>query len=186
MTGQIQPALTITDLVAIPDDGNKYELIEGEIYVSAAPSLTHQITLGNLLVALGSYLTNSPIGISVPGPGVIFDDFDSVIPDLVFLRNERRTEIASGDWLNGAPDLVVEIISPGAENERRDRVLKRRVYGRFGVKEYWLVDLLNRSVEVCRLGEKGLELAATFVGDDEMTSWVLPGFHMKLTDLFRL
>jgi Uma2 family endonuclease len=186
MMGLIQPALTIADLVAIPDDGNKYELIEGEIYMSAAPSLTHQITLGNLLGALGSYLTNKPVGIVIPGPGVIFDDFDSLIPDIVFFTNERRAEIASGDRLNGAPDLVVEIISPGKENERRDRVLKRRVYDRFGVKEYWLVDLLNRSVEVCTLGEKGLELAATFAGEDKMTSWVLPGFHMKLTDLFRL
>ena len=184
--GQIQPALNIADLMAIPDDGNKYELIEGQIYASAAPSLTHQITLGNLMVGLGTYVTNNPIGIVVPGPGVIFDDFDSVIPDMVFFTNERRAEIASGDRLNGAPDLVVEIISPGAENERRDRVLKRRVYGRFGVKEYWLVDLVNRSVEVCRLGEEGLELAATFAGEDEMTSSVLPGFRMKLTDLFQL
>ena len=143
MTGQIQPALTIADLVAIPDDGNKYELIEGEIYVSAAPSLVHQITLHNFQMAFGSYLTNNPIGIVVPSPGVIFDDFNSVIPDIVFFRHERRSEIASGDWLNGAPDLVIEIVSPGAENERCDRVLKRRLYGRFGVKEYWLVDLVN-------------------------------------------
>jgi Uma2 family endonuclease len=186
MNTQIQPVLTIADWDCAPDDGNKYELIEGEIYMSRSPSLTHQITLQNFQIALVSYLANNPIGIVVPGPGVIFDDFNGVIPDIVFFTNERRAEIASGDWLNGAPDLVVEIISPGAENERRDRVLKRRVYGRFGVKEYWLVDLVNRSVEVCRLGEEGLELAAAFAGEDEMTSWVLPGFHTKLTDLFRL
>jgi Uma2 family endonuclease len=186
MNTQIQPVLTIADLDCTPDDGNKYELIEGEIYMSRAPSLTHQITLQNFLMALGSYLTNNPIGIVVPGPGVIFDDFNGVIPDIVFFTNERRAEIASGDRLNGAPDLVVEIISPGAENERRDRVLKRRVYGRFGVKEYWLVDLVKRSVEVCRLGEEGLELAATLAGEDEMTSPVLPGFRITLTDLFRL
>jgi Uma2 family endonuclease len=186
MNTQIQPVLTIADLDCTPDDGNKYELIEGEIYMSRSPSLTHQITLQNFLMALGSYLTKNPIGIVVPGPGVIFDDFNGVIPDIVFFTNDRRAEIASGDRLNGAPDLVVEIISPGAENERRDRVLKRRVYGRFGVKEYWLVDLVNRSVEVCRLGEEGLELAATFVGEDEMTSSVLPDFRIKLTDLFRL
>jgi Uma2 family endonuclease len=186
MNTQIQPVLTIADLDCTPDDGNKYELIEGAIYMSRAPSLTHQITLQNFLMALGSYLSNNTIGVVVPGPGVVFDDFNGVIPDIVFFTNERRAEIASGDRLSGAPDLVVEIISPGAENERRDRVLKRRVYGRFGVKEYWLVDLVNRSVEVCRLGEEGLELAATFTGEGEMTSLVLPGFHMKLTDLFRL
>jgi Uma2 family endonuclease len=186
MNTQIQPVLTIADLDCTPDDGNKYELIEGEIYMSRSPSLTHQITLTNFLISIRLYLTDNPIGIVVPGPGVIFDDFNGVIPDIVFFRNERRAEIASGDRLNGAPDLVIEIISPGAEIERRDRVLKRRVYGRFGVKEYWLVDLVNRSIELCRLGEEGLELAATFTGEDEMTSLVLPGFHMKLTDLFRL
>jgi Uma2 family endonuclease len=88
--------------------------------------------------------------------------------------------------LTGAPDLVIEIISPGAENERRDRVLKRRVYGKFGVKEYWLVDFINRSVEVYRLAGDELDLVATFVGEDELTSEVLPGFRAKLTDLFRL
>lgn len=186
MDRQIQPVLTIADLDCTPDDGNKYELIEGEIYMSRAPSLTHQITLQNFQMALGSFLTNNPIGIVVPGPGVIFDDFNGVIPDIVFFTNERRAEIASGDRLNGAPDLVIEIISPGAENERRDRVLKRRVHGRFGVKEYWLVDLVNRSVEVFRLGEKGLELGVIFAGDDEMASSVLPGFRVSLINLFRL
>lgn len=186
MNTQIQPVLTIADLDCTPDDGNKYELIEGEIYMSRAPSLTHQITLQNFLMVLGSFLTSNPIGIVVPGPGVIFDDFNGVIPDIVFFTNERRAEIASGDRLNGAPDLCVELISPGAENERRDRVLKRRLYGRFGVKEYWLVDLVNRSVEVCQLGEEGLEIAAIFAGEDEMTSSVLPGFRVKLADLFRL
>ena len=186
MNTQIQPVLTIADLDCTPDDGNKYELIEGEIYMSRAPSLTHQITLQNFQVALLSYVTINPIGIVVPGPGVIFDDFNGVIPDIVFFSHERRAEIASGDRLSGAPDLVVEIISPGAENERRDRVLKRRLYGRFGVKEYWLVDLAGRSVEVYDLADDGLELTAMFAGDDEMTSAVLPGFHAKLADLFAM
>ena len=186
MTTQFQPVLTIADLDCTPDDGNKYELIEGEIYMSRAPSLTHQITLQNFLMSLGSYVTENPIGIVVPGPGVIFDDFNGVISDIVFFSNERRAEIASGDRLNGAPDLVIEIISPGTENERRDRVLKRRLYGRFGVKEYWLVDLINRSVEVCALGKDGLELKASYSGDDELTSSLLPGFRAMLTELFKL
>lgn len=186
MTTQIQPVLTIDDLDLTPDDGNRYELIEGEIYMSRAPGLTHQITLQNFQMALGSYLSSNPIGITVPGPGVIFDNFNSVIPDTVFLINERRAEIATGDQLSGAPDLVIEIISPGTENERRDRVLKHRVYGRFGVREYWLVDLASRSVEVHQLGDNGLALTATFSGNDVMTSSVLTGFHAKLTDLFAL
>lgn len=186
MTTQIQPVLTIADLDCTPDDGNRYELIEGEIYMSRAPGLTHQITLTNFLTTIRTYLNDNPIGIVVPGPGVVFDDFNGVIPDIVFFRNERRTEIASGERMSGAPDLVIEIISPGTENERRDRVLKRRLYGRFGVREYWLVDLANRAVEVFQLGEEGLELAVVFAGEDEMTSSVLPGFCVKVTTLFHL
>ena len=137
-------------------------------------------------MSMGLYITDNPIGVVVPGAGVVFDEFNGVIPDIVFFRNERRTEIASGDRLSGAPDLAIEIISPGVENERRDRVLKRRLYGRFGVKEYWLVDLEGRTVEVYQLRGVGLELAASFSGDDEMTSSVLPGFRLRLTDLFRI
>jgi Uma2 family endonuclease len=183
MTTQIQPVLTVADLDLTPDDGNKYELIEGEIYMSRAPSLTHQLTVQNLLMGIGSFLATNPIGLVVPGPGMIFDDYNGVIPDIVFFRHERRGEIASGDRLSGAPDLVIEVVSPGAENERRDRILKRRVYGRFGVKEYWLIDYVSRSVEVYVLADKGLELAATFTGDDELTSSVLPGFLMKPAQL---
>jgi Uma2 family endonuclease len=116
---------------------------------------------------------------------VIFDDYNGVIPDIVFFSHKRRAEIAAHDRLTGAPDLVVEIISPGAENERRDGVLKRHVYGKFGVKEYWLVDFVSRSVEVYRLAGDELELVATIVGEDELRSEILPGFRARLTELFR-
>lgn len=186
MTTQIQPVLTVADLDLMPDDGNKYELIEGEIYMSRAPSITHQIVFKKLLTGLDLFLTRNPIGLLVPGPGVIFDDFNAVIPDIVFVSNERRAEIASGDRFTGAPDLAIEIVSPGTENERRDSIIKRRLYGRFGVKEYWLVYLASRSVEVYQLGEEGLELAVTFSGEDELTFSLLPGFRLKLTDLFKI
>jgi Uma2 family endonuclease len=186
MTTQIQPVLTIDDLDAMPDDGNRYELIEGEMYTSRAPSITHQCALHNLQMGFGAYLSKNPLGFVVPGPGVIFDDFNAVIPDIVFVSNERRVEIALGDRFTAAPDLAIEIVSPGMENERRDSIIKRRLYGRFGVKEYWLVYLASRSLELYELGEEGLELVATFSGDDEITSSLLPGFRLKLADLFRI
>jgi Uma2 family endonuclease len=186
MTTQIQPVLTIDDLDAMPEDGNRYELIEGEMYTSRAPSITHQCALHNLQMGFGAYLSKNPIGLIVPGPGVIFDEFNAVIPDIVFVTNERRAEIAEGERFTGAPDLAIEVVSPGLENERRDRIIKRRLYGRFGVKEYWLVYLASRSVEIYQLGEGGLELIATFSRDDEITSSLLPGFLLKLADLFRI
>src|SRR4051812_26914023 len=124
MSTQVEPLLTITDLDAMPDDGNRYEIIEGELLVSRAPSLTHQTVSMNLAFNIKSYLFQNPIGQIWTTPGVIFSEFSGVIPDLVFVSNERRNEIASAERITGAPDLIVEIVSPGAENERRDRIAK--------------------------------------------------------------
>jgi Uma2 family endonuclease len=76
--------LTIADLEAAPDDGNRYEVIDGELFVSAAPSIVHQIALTNIVIAFGAYLRERPIGRILPGVGVIFDEYNGVIPDLVF------------------------------------------------------------------------------------------------------
>src|SRR5437773_12025976 len=125
MSTEIQPLLTIADLDAMPDDGNRYELIEGEILVSRAPSLLHQRILRNLMKVFLIYLSQNNIGELLPGPGVIFDEHNAVIPDLVFLSQERINQIAKGERLTGAPDLVIEILSLDKENELRDRNFKR-------------------------------------------------------------
>src|SRR5947207_11659879 len=127
MAANIEPILTIADLDVMPDDGNRYELIEGELFVSCAPSLKHQVIVGNVDHLLRSYLDRNPIGMVVPGPGVIFSKFSGVIPDLIYISNKRWAEIA-GDRVEGAPDLIIEILSPGPENERRDRQVKRQLY----------------------------------------------------------
>lgn len=163
MVTRIEPLLTIADLDATPDDGNRYELIEGELFVSRAPSITHQRIIQNLQVVIVPYLARNPIGILVPGAGIIFNDINGVIPDLVFVREERRLQIASGEKFTGAPDLVIEVMSPGKENRQRDLVIKRQLYGRLGVAEYWIVDPENRAVEVYRLRQQSLEKIATLI-----------------------
>lgn len=176
--------LTIADLDAMPDDGNRYELIEGEIYMSRAPGLTHQRVLRNLMETFLIYLAQNPIGEVLPGPGIVFDEYNSAIPDMVFLSHERRDEIVSGERLTGAPELVVEILSPGTENERRDRNIKRRMYAVKGVEEYWIVAPEIRQIEIYRKGRQGLD-AETFVGEqDEITSPVLPGFRCGVSKIF--
>ena len=90
MASSIEPLLTVADLDAFPDDdGNRYELIEGELFVSRAPGIPHQRVLNNLQMAFGIYLKENPIGIVVPGAGAVFSDYDAVIPDLAFVSNER-------------------------------------------------------------------------------------------------
>jgi Uma2 family endonuclease len=184
MSAHFEPVLTVADLDLMPDDGKRYELIEGEIFVSRAPGLSHQTLLKNLIWFVDGYLRSNPIGILWPTPGVILDEFNAVIPDLIFVRNERIDEVASTEKITGAPDLVIEIMSPGAENSRRDRVLKLQIYQRFGVSEYWVVDGYQRSIEVYRLVEGKLERITTVSNGDELTSASLPGFSCQAWQIF--
>jgi len=184
MSAKIEPLLTISDLDAMPDDGNRYELFEGEIFVSRAPSLSHQRVLGNIYSLIRNYLTQNSIGEVLLTPGVIFDDFNGSIPDAVFISHQRRREIISGERITGAPELVIEVVSPGKENERRDRVIKRQVFGRHGVKEYWIADPQNRLLEIYRLRKRTLTLVKTLMDEDELTTSVLPGFKCKANQIF--
>src|SRR5262245_37888387 len=119
MATHIEPLLTVDDLDLLPEDGNRYELIEGELFMSRAPGLTHQRVFGNLFGNFLMYLNRNPIGEVIATPGVIFSRYNAVIPDMIFFSNERRDEIASTERVEGAPDLVIEIVSPGAENQQR-------------------------------------------------------------------
>jgi Uma2 family endonuclease len=185
MSVYTEPPLTIADLDATPDDGNRYELIEGELYVSASPSFFHQDILGNLFTAFKDYLRSNPVGTVTLGVGVIFDDFNGVIPDLVYFSHERRKHILKGERFCGAPEIVIEILSPGASNERRDRHIKRNLYSSRGVDEYWIVDPDTRTIEVYRQRkEGGLESVATLQESGDLTTPLLAGFRMRIATLF--
>lgn len=184
MTTKIAPLLTTDDLIALPDDGNTYELIEGELIVSRTPTLTHQMVIGNLFFHLKRYLEDKPLGRAVMTPGVIFDKHNSVIPDLVFLTNEQLERVGEETHIKLAPAIAVEVVSPGRENARRDRVMKLGTYGKFGVGEYWVADPEARTVEIYRREGGALVLAATLAGEDEVTTPLLPGFSCKVSLVF--
>ena len=185
MSAQILPLITAADLETMPDDGNTYEIFEGELFMSRAPNLKHQRTGTNFIVQIGGYLKRNPIGEIIATPGVIFDDYNSAIPDLVYISNELRDLIATGKHIEGAPELAIEIISPGAENRRRDQVVKRQTYAKFGVKEYWIADAENRTIEVYRLRDGLLDLTAILTARDELTTPLLPDFSCRVTDIFQ-
>jgi Uma2 family endonuclease len=184
MSARVEPLLTIDVLEALPDDGNRYELFEGELFVSRAPGISHQRVLGNIYALIRAYLEQNPAGEVLLTPGMIFDEFNSAIPDAVFVSDQLKSEIISGERIVRAPELVIEIVSPGKENARRDREMKRQVYGKHGVKEYWVADPLNRSLEIYRLKRRALALAETLTDDDEVTSPVLPGFKCQARQIF--
>lgn len=177
--------LTVSDLEGTPDDGNRYELIEGEVHVSTAPGYFHQKVLYRLAFAMESHLQRHAVGEVVGGVGVIFDQFNGVIPDLVFLTHERKRHILHDNRLTAAPEIVVEILSPGSTNEKRDRTVKRRLYSARGVHEYWIIDSEAKTVDVYRKRkEGGLKLAANLHADSDLTSSVLPEFRLPLAQLF--
>jgi Uma2 family endonuclease len=181
-----KPLLTVAYLETLPEDNNRYELIAGELLVSCAPGLPHQLVLQRLQVALVNYLESNPIGIVAPGAGAVFSDYDSVIPDLVFVRNDRWDKIVANDRFVAAPNLVIEVVSPGQENRRRDFKAKRELYGRFGVEEYWIVDREEGSVLIFRLHGQTLEETAVLHESDELTSPLLSGFAVNVGSLFDL
>ena len=186
MASKIEPLLTVADLDALPDDNNRYELIEGELFVSRAPGLSHQRIILNILKFLLFYLERNPVGRLVPGPGAIFSDYDAVIPDIAFVRNERWDEVVTGEKFTGALDLIIEVVSPGTENRRRDFTAKRQLYGKYGIEEYWIIDPENRELLVYRNDNQTLHEAAKLTGSDEITSALLPGFQLHINEIFIL
>jgi Uma2 family endonuclease len=187
MASKIEPLLTIADLEALPDDdGNRYELIEGELFVSCAPGLTHQIVSDNIVHLIRGYLERNPIGIVVSTIGLILSDYNGVIPDIVFFSHENYKRIVSNERLCGAPELIIEILSAGSENIRRDRIAKYELYGKYGVKEYWMIDRDQQTVEVYRLKGKSLELASKLRDFDRLTTPILPDFSCAARQIFAL
>jgi Uma2 family endonuclease len=184
MAATIEPLMTVDDLDAMPEDGNRYEVIEGELFVSRAPGLPHQIVSGNIFGQFWNYLAENPIGKIIATPGLILSKYSGVIPDLVFYTHARAKEIIANERLVAAPDIVIEILSPGRDNISRDRVAKRQLYAKHGVGEYWIVDSENRSVEIYRLAGQSLEFAAILRNDDSITSPLLPGFNCPVSKIF--
>jgi len=185
MAARIEPLVTVDDLDATPEDGNRYEVIEGELFVSRAPGVPHQRVLKNTIFNFETYLIETPIGEIIPTPGLIFGKYSGVIPDIVFYTHERAKEIISGERLVAAPELVIEILSRGSMNVTRERIVKRQLYAKYGVEEYWIIDAENRAIEVYRLQNGILELAVIFRYEDEITTPLLPGLNCSVASIFR-
>jgi len=177
--------LTYEDFLLFPDDGQRHELIDGEHYVTPCPITKHQRVSGNLHWLLRSYLEVHPIGEVFYAPfDVIFSDFDVVEPDLLYLSKARAAEILTSKNVQGAPELVVEIGSPGTR--KRDETIKRRLYERSGVTEYWIVDPKLDVIRLYRRGSTGFEQAVELsaAAHDVLTTPLLPEAELPLAKIF--
>ena len=176
---------TSTELEMFPENGLLYEIIAGELFVSKQPHWHHQGTCSNIVAEIIQWIRSGGGGQVVAAPGVIFDEENDVAPDVVWVSQERLPAILGEDGkLHGAPDLVVEVVSPGAANIRRDREAKLELYSQRGVLEYWVADWRAKSLEAYRREGNALNLAATLGAEDELKSPLLPGFKVPLARLF--
>ncbi|MFS8117541.1 MAG: Uma2 family endonuclease [Microcoleus sp.] len=176
---------TTADLELLPDNGDRYELIDGELFVTRAPHWGHQQTCGRFFSVLDTWSMSAGLGRTAINPGLIFTDADNVIPDVVWASNERLTLLLDeAGHLTAAPELIVEVLSLGADNERRDRDLKLRLYSVRGVQEYWIANWRLQQIEVYRREQASLSLVATLLRNDELTSPLLPGFSCSVAQIF--
>lgn len=176
---------TIYDLEVLPDNGTRYEVIEGELFMAQQPHWHHQNACNRIATALTVWSDETRAGHVVQAPGVIFDDENGVAPDVVWVSNERFEAMLGEDGhLHGAPELVVEVLSEGATNERRDREAKLKLYSLRGVQEYWIANWQLRTVEVYRRQAGALRLAGTWQAGDELATLLLPGFTVQVASLF--
>jgi Uma2 family endonuclease len=178
---------TTADLLVMPDDGgwNRHEIIAGELFVTRAPHIRHQSAAGKIHVYLENWSDEHLSGRSFETPGVIFTPTDAVIPDVVWVSNER---LANGIDQSGhftiAPELVVEVLSTGESNEQRDKSVKLKLYSQYGVQEYWIINWQFKTLEIYRRTDAQLQIVATLLVGDTLTSPLLPGFSVLIDRLF--
>ena len=179
-------AYTSADLELLPDvEGTRYEIIDGDLYVSEESSVPHQYACTQLICDIGNWIESGGSGVVVCAPGVIFAPDQDVAPDAVWISSERlKDALDEAGHLRIAPELMIEVLSPGAENVRRDRELKLKLYSRQDVAEYWIVDWQQQAIEVYRRDGETLQLVETLGNADTLTTPLLPGFTCPLSRLW--
>jgi len=178
--------LTYDDFLLFPDDGKRHELIDGEHYVTPSPNTRHQRISGNLFWLLRSHLEQHPTGQLFYAPyDVVFSEFDIVEPDLLYLSNARAAEVLTPLHAKGVPELVVEIAFK--DSRKRDETIKRRLYERVGVSEYWVVDPAIDAIRMYRRVDErfGRLIELSREADDVLTTPLLPGLQLPLRGIFK-
>ena len=172
---------TYEDYLKTPDD-ERYELIEGDLIMTPSPMTKHQRISGKIGFELIKYVTENNLGEVFYAPyDVLFDDENVVQPDILFVSKDRLDIIGEKN-IQGAPDIIVEIISESSAY--RDMVQKKKLYARFGVKEYWIVIPEEESIEMYILKEKTYRIYKTYEKDDILESPSLKSLRIKLKEIF--
>ncbi len=175
--------LTFEDYLLFPDDGKRHELIDGDHFVTPAPITKHQRISRKLTTALDAFVTRHRLGEVFCAPyDVVLSEVDVVEPDVLFV-SAARSSIIGEARIEGGPDLVVEILSPGTR--KTDEVTKRKRYEHFGIQEYWIVDPELETIKIYRMTDKGYIRAAELSkeANDSLTTPLLPNLTLPLAEI---
>ena len=188
MPGMSEPQkkLTSAELLLLPVDGKRHELIDGVHYVTPSPRIPHQVLVGRIFVAIANFLTvHQHLGRVFLSPvDVVMSEHDLVVPDLLFVARDQQSILTEAN-VQGVPALIVEVLSPSTR--RRDEGIKRKLFDQKGVREYWVVDPKAMRVSICRRAEDGSFPIVTTLdasGDDQLTSPLLPAFSLLIREFF--
>lgn len=177
----IDTRLTYEDYCLLPNDGKRYEIIDGELFVTPSPLRAHQKVISNLVYYMAGFAKKTGLGEVYPAPfDVVFSRFDVVEPDILYVSKTRASVLTDRN-VQGAPDLVVEVLSESTA--QIDRSTKLKLYGRFGVREYWIIDPAGPAAEIYRTKKKTFELIGKLKSAGALTSPLLPGFSLPLKKL---
>ncbi|WP_036479540.1 Uma2 family endonuclease [Myxosarcina sp. GI1] len=179
---------TIRDIPLLPqNDSVNYEIIDRELFVTRSPHHLHQRVCGKLFRYLDEWSESSGLGETIIAPVVILSDIDSVIPDVVWISQERLAQVEDkAGHLLSAPELVIEVLPPGKNNEDRNKEAKLKLYSLHGVSEYWICDRLSKQVAIYSRKNARLILVTTLLENDIITFSLLPNFSCLVSQLFVL
>lgn len=178
----VRPRISYADLQQMPEDGCRYELYDGEVFVVPAPLPRHQRVVIELVMRLDRYAETHGGEVLVSPIDIVFSEFDVLEPDVVFFRISRRHHVKPDEPIRVPPDLAIEVISPSTAGS--DRGKKMQMYARYGVNEYWIVDPRAQCVEVYRLAGDDFVLVQTASADDHVRSATLAGLEIPASELF--
>lgn len=173
---------TYEDYIHMPE-GKRYEIVEGELYMVPSPTTMHQRVSRELEEMLSKFVKDKGLGEVFDAPiDVVFSETDIVQPDIIFISNKNKGIIREEN-IAGAPDLIIEILSPSSEN--RDRVIKKKLYTKNRVREYWLVDPQKRIIEALILGKNGYETLKVFSDSEILISRLIEGLQIPIDKVFK-
>jgi Uma2 family endonuclease len=175
--------LTYEDYETFPDDGNRYEIVDGEVFVSPSPFEPHQIAVGEIYAAILFHIRKRKLGRVYTAPfEIVLGPHDVFQPDVLYIARERLSIVDARGRVRGAPDLCVEVLSASTRNV--DRTVKFQQYARFGIAEFWIVDTDLRTVEVYALENGAYTLVVNAHGQDRVVSRVLPTLALQAFEVF--